>query len=149
VLSGGLCGSALACCFGGGVTATADCLGLDVTDFVFGTGGSTGASLCTTGGTSLCGTGGWSSLFDLNRLCMKLPMLPESPVEAGVPSEVHPESAIAAATKVAVTKRMHRRLQASPDSAIAPSMMEPKASPKLGWDRGERRAIYNFKFNGK
>jgi hypothetical protein len=63
-LSGGLCGSALACCFGAGVTATAEYLGLDVPDFVFGvdrsTGleGPTGASLLASGGTSLCGTGG-------------------------------------------------------------------------------------------
>ena len=32
-------------------------------------------------------------------------MLPESPVEVGIPSEVHPASAIAAATTVAVRKR--------------------------------------------
>jgi hypothetical protein len=39
-LSGGLCGSALACCFGAGVTGTA--LGLDVPDFAFGVDRSTG-----------------------------------------------------------------------------------------------------------
>src|SRR5262249_38545870 len=36
------------------------------------------------------------------RLRTKLPMLPEFSVEAGVPSEVHPASAIAAATTVDV-----------------------------------------------
>jgi hypothetical protein len=41
-LSGGLCGSALACCFDAGVTATAEYLGLDVPDFVFGVDRSTG-----------------------------------------------------------------------------------------------------------
>jgi len=67
VLSGGLCGFALACCFFGtsatvlvagrrdrslaraaAATATAGCLGLDFVDF--GADGSTGASLCATGG---------------------------------------------------------------------------------------------------
>jgi hypothetical protein len=73
--------------------AAATVLGL--VDFIFGEDGSTGASL--------------SSLFDLNRLRTKLPMLPEFPVEAGVPSEVHPASTIAAATTVAVRNRAHRR----------------------------------------
>jgi len=81
--------------------ATAGCFDLDVIDFVFGADGSTGASLCA--------IGGWSSLFDPNRLRTKLPMLPAFPVEADVPSEVHPASAIAAATTVAVRNRTHRR----------------------------------------
>jgi hypothetical protein len=57
VFSGGLCGSVLACCFGAGVTATAEGLGLDVPDFVFGVDGATGcegpngASLLATAGT--------------------------------------------------------------------------------------------------
>jgi hypothetical protein len=115
-LSGGLCGSALACRFGdgfgtsvavlvfagcgrslaecAGAAATAGCFGLDLADLVFGADGSTGASLCVTGVSS--------SLFDPNRLRTKLPMLPEFPVEAGIPSEVHPASAIAAATTVDV-----------------------------------------------
>jgi hypothetical protein len=67
---------------------------LDVEDLAFGAEGSTGASFCVTGVSS--------SLFDPNRLRTKLPMLPEFPVEAGVPSEVHPASAIAAATTVNV-----------------------------------------------
>jgi hypothetical protein len=101
-LSGGLRGSALARRFGdvlatsvavlagcerslagcAGTAATAGCFGLDLADLVFGADGSTGASLCATGGRS--------SLFDRNRLRTKRPMLPVFPVEAGVPSEVHP-----------------------------------------------------------
>jgi hypothetical protein len=111
-LSGGLCGSALTCRFGDGLVTsvavlvfagcerslagcagavgTAVSFGLDVAGFLFGADGSTGVSLCVTEVSS--------SLFDPNRLRRKLPMLPEFPVEAGVPSEVHPASAIAAAT---------------------------------------------------
>jgi hypothetical protein len=118
-LSGGLCGSALACRVGDGLVtpvavlvfagcerslagcagavATAVSFGLDVADFLFGADGSTGASLCVTGVSS--------SLFDPNRLRTKLSMLPEFPVEAGIPSEVHPASAIAAATTVNVSGR--------------------------------------------
>jgi hypothetical protein len=48
-------------------------------------------------------------LFDLNRLRTKLPTLPESPVEAGVPSEAHPASAIDAATTVTIIKRTHHK----------------------------------------
>jgi len=115
-LSGGLCGSTLACRLGEGLgtsvavllfagcerrlvgwapaAATAGCFGLDVADLAFGAEGSTGASFCVTGVSS--------SLFDPNRLRTKLPMLPEFPVEAGIPSEVHPANAIAAATTVNV-----------------------------------------------
>jgi hypothetical protein len=113
-LSGGLCGAALACRFSdalgtsvavlagcerrlaecAGAAATAGCFGLELADLVFGADGSTGASLCATGGSS--------SLFDPNRLRTKLPMLPAFSVEAGVPSEMHPASAIAPTSAIDV-----------------------------------------------
>src|SRR5262249_9737229 len=80
--------------------ATAGCFGLEGAGLVFGAGGSTDASLCV---IAAC-----SSLFIPNRLRTKLPMLPEFSVEAGVPSEVHPASAIAAATMVDVRRARTR-----------------------------------------
>src|SRR5262249_61583696 len=82
--------------WGGGAPAAAKAgrFGLDVTDFVHGVAGSTGASLCATWGRS--------SLSDPNRLRMKLLMLPAFAGRAGVPSDVHPARAIAAATTVDV-----------------------------------------------
>jgi hypothetical protein len=89
-------------------------------------------------------------------LCTKLPMLPKSPVEVGVPSDVHPANAIAVATTVAVRKRIRTGdrerstpfvAHASPDPRDGPYMMEPKAKLKtwLGPGRG-RQATCNFNF---
>jgi hypothetical protein len=83
-------------------------------------------------------------------------MLPKSPVEVGVPSDVHPASAIAVATTVAVRKRIRTGdrerstpfvAHASPDPRDGPYMMEPKAKLKtwLGPGRG-RQATCNFNF---
>ena len=113
MLSGLLCGSALPCRFAGGLgaramagflfagsawclagrtraAATAGCFGVEFAGLVLFADGSLGASLSA--------AGVWSSFFDPKRLRTKLSMLPEFPVEVGVPSWAHPASAIATAT---------------------------------------------------
>jgi hypothetical protein len=88
-------------------------------------------------------------------LCTKLPMLPKSPVEVGVPSDVHPASAIAVATTVAVRKRIRTGdrerstpfvAHASPDPRDGPYMMEPKAKLKA---RAKAASNLQFQLLGK
>src|SRR5262249_46433448 len=113
--------------------ATAGCFGLEVTGLVFGAGGSTDASLCATGAAF--------SLLDPNRLRTKPLMLPEFSVEAGVPSEVHPANASAAATTVDVrSARTRRSISWYRTPAPNPQLSHTRSKRKLGKNSGGTRA---------
>ena len=127
MLSGVLCGSGIACRFGDGLgtritvflfagcarnlagwapaAATAGYFGLEVAGLVFTADGSIGVSLCAIGARS--------SLFSPNRLCMKVPMLLEFPVEADVPLATHPAIVIADVTTIDVRSARTRDREGS------------------------------------